>query len=122
MDIPGISRGAHQATKKALSFLRSLQRAELLLHFIDSTLSDPLGAKKEMDEELQAFDNKFSDKGFSPLSEKKRWIVFTKTDLLQNRESPDQITQIPRRVFTLSNRTGEGIRELAVALKKELSN
>ena len=122
MDIPGISRGAHKTTDKGLSFLRSLQRAELLLHFIDSDLSDSLGANREMEEELQAFDNKFSDEGFSPLSEKKRWIVFTKIDLLQNRELPDQITQIPQRVFSLSNRSGEGIRELALALKKELSN
>ena len=33
MDIPGLEKGASQSVFKGLSFLRSLQRAELLLHF-----------------------------------------------------------------------------------------
>ena len=123
MDIPGLSHGAHQTTRKGLSFLRSLQRAELLIHFIDSTVPDPLSMKKEMEAELGSFDKKFLEKEFSPLSEKKRWIVFTKIDLLQkNRTSLDQIGKIPFRSFLLSNKTGEGIKELSIAIRKELSN
>ena len=123
MDIPGISHGAHQTTKKGLSFLRSLQRAELLIHFIDSTVPDPLSAKKEMEEELKSFDRKFSEKEFSLLSEKKRWTVFTKTDLLQGGHTMlSQINKIPFRSFILSNKTGEGVRELTIAIRKEFSN
>lgn len=122
MDIPGISRGAHQKPEKGLSFLRSLQRASLLIHFIDSTIRDPMGVQKELEEELKAFDRKFSEKAFSPLSKKKRWIVFTKIDLLQNQTFRERVTKPPAGFFTLSNKTGEGIRELVSAIKKEFSS
>ncbi|MCY4512420.1 MAG: GTPase ObgE [Bdellovibrionales bacterium] len=122
MDIPGISRGSHQSIEKGLSFLRSLQRAKLLLHFVDSTSQDPLVAKQEIEEELEAFDKKFSDKEFSGLSKKKRWIVFTKIDLLQERSFLNQIDKNSFRIFILSNKSGEGVRELTVAIKKALSD
>lgn len=123
MDIPGLSHGAHQTAKKGLSFLRSLQRAELLIHFIDSTVPDLLNIKKEMESEMGSFDKKFSEKEFSPLCEKKRWIVFTKVDLLQSGHTIlNQVGKIPFRSFLLSNKTGEGIKELTIAIKKEFSN
>lgn len=122
MDIPGMAREAHQSAVKGLSFLRSLQRAELLLHFIDSTSEDPLAIEKEMEEELKSFDQKFSDKEFSALSEKERWVVFTKIDLLENQKALHQVKKSPFRIFALSNKSGKGIKELTVAIKKNLSN
>ena len=122
MDLPGISRGAHQKPEKGLTFLRSLQRAKLLIHFIDSTIRDPMGAQKELEEELKTFDRKFPEKTFSPLSKKKKLIVFTKIDLLKNQTFRERVAKIPFRGFTLSNKTGEGMRELFIAIKKELSN
>ena len=122
MDIPGISRGAHQKPEKGLSFLRSLQRARLLIHFIDSTIRDPLGTQRELEEELKAFDRKFSEKAFFPLSKKKRLVVFTKIDLLKNQTFRKRVTKPSTRLFTLSNKTGEGVRELVIAIKKELSD
>ena len=122
MDIPGIAKGAHQSFAKGLSFLRSLQRAELLLHFIDSTSQDPLATKREIEEELESFDKKFSDKEFSALREKKRWIVFTKIDLLPDQKFLNQVKKSSFRIFTLSNKSGKGIKELTVAIKKNLSD
>ena len=121
MDIPGISQGAHKEPERGLSFLRSLQRAVLLIHFIDSTAGDPLALQKELKKELTAFDKKFSEPAFSLLSEKKRLTVLTKIDLLKN--PMDVLRRFPEslRVFTLSNRTGEGIKELSAAIKRELS-
>ena len=121
MDIPGLSRGAHKEPEKGLSFLRSLQRAELLIHFIDGTAEDPLTIQREMEEELRAFDKKFSEPAFTPLSEKKRLTALTKIDLL---ESPAILRRTAGnlRFFTLSNKTGEGAKELSSAIKSTLSS
>ena len=116
MDIPGLSKGACEKPEKGLVFLRSLQRAELLIHFVDCSGADPQGEKEETEEELRAFDRKFPCSKFSPLNEKKKLIVFTKTDLYKKPPFWDSNS------FTLSNKTGEGVQELLCAIKKEISN
>ena len=57
MDIPGLAQGASENLTQGLSFLRSIQRAKILFHFLDSQ-KDFLTDLKEMNEELKKFDKK----------------------------------------------------------------
>ena len=117
MDLPGLSKGASQSSQKGLSFLRSLQRASLLIHFIDSSLKEALKAKEEIEKELKIFDKKFPETLFTPLSQKRILTVFTKIDLLKTKKFPYKKT---KDTFFLSNKTKIGLKELLVAIKKEL--
>ncbi|MCZ0932605.1 MAG: 50S ribosome-binding GTPase, partial [Oligoflexia bacterium] len=87
MDIPGLERGAGKNIFKGLSFLRSLQRAKLLLNFIDSCSDSPLEDLLEIDQELQAFDKKYSENYFQKLKQKPIFYVLTKTDKLSSKRA-----------------------------------
>ncbi len=115
MDIPGIEKGAHKSPARGLCFLRSIQRARVLLHFIDSKDPEPQKSRREIEEELKAFDKRFPWPG-GPLSAKKRFLVLSKID------RPGGASRLPGDlpVFRISSRTGEGLEALMAALKKEL--
>ena len=125
MDIPGLERGACKSAFKGLSFLRSLQRAEILLNFIDSCSENPLKDLLEIDQELKAFDKKYSEDYFQKLKEKPCFYVLTKTDALSSKKALSAvIKQITvrknQKIFTLSNKTKKGLKELLSILKKQM--
>jgi len=118
MDIPGLDKGASQG----FSFLRSLQRAKILLHFVEAQ-KDFLTDIKELSEELKAFDKKHSY--FEKLSHKKRFYILTKRDKLKKQEDlKAKMKKIKLKkqdkVFLISNKTKQGLAELVKALKREL--
>ena len=124
MDIPGLDRGASQSVAQGLSFLRNIQRAKILLHFLDSQ-EDFLKNLKEIEEELKKFDDKDTAGYFKKLSLKKRFYIITKTDQIQ-KEEPLQakIQKIKlkknEKLFLISNKTKKGLKECIEALKSEL--
>ena len=123
MDIPGLEKGASKSIFKGLSFLRSLQRADLLLHFIDSACERALEDKKEIEEEIKKFDKKCQDNHFIDLNKKKTFFVFSKRDQLENKTQYDALVKNLKlkpnqKVFFLSNKTKEGIKELCLAIEK----
>lgn len=123
MDIPGIEKGASESPSKGLSFLRSIQRAEALLHFIDSRSKNILVDKKEIEKELRAFDNKYNECYFPNLSQRKIFVVFTKVDELKNGYSFYQFIdklkiKTNQKIFCLSNKTKQGLEELVSAIRR----
>ncbi|MGM0634037.1 MAG: Obg family GTPase CgtA, partial [Pseudomonadota bacterium] len=80
-DIPGLIEGAADGAGLGFRFLKHLARTRLLLHVIDICPlddGDPLERADEIVAELHAF---------SPvLSEKPRWLVLNKADLLDEEE------------------------------------
>ena len=124
MDIPGLETGASKTPFKGLSFLRSLQRADILLHFIDSSVKNPLKDKKEIEAELKAFDKQQNTSYFKKLSQKKRFFILTKIDKIKNKERLNRLIKSfalkkNQKLFTLSNSTKEGLKFILLAIKKE---
>ena len=127
MDIPGLEKGASKSIFKGLSFLRSIQRAKLLLHFIDCVCDKPLEDKKEIEKELEAFDKKYNDGYFENLSKKKIFFILTKTDEIKNKtELKDILKKIKlkknQKVFPLSNKTKEGLKDILSSIAQEMEN
>ena len=126
MDIPGLEKGASKNIFKGLSFLRSLQRAKLLLHFIDSSSEKPLEDLLEIEEELKSFDKKYSESYFQKLSKKTCFYVLTKTDVLDSKKSLSSVLKKIKikknqKTFTLSNKSKKGLKELLSEIKKQVS-
>lgn len=121
MDIPGLEKGASKSIFKGLSFLRSIQRAKLLLHFIDSVCDAPLKDKEEIEEELKAFDKKHGESYFTGLSQKKMFFILTKTDKLKNKTQLNNLVKQfklknNQQIFPLSNKTKKGLKEILSAI------
>ncbi len=61
-DIPGLIEGAHLGTGLGHDFLRHIERTRVLLHLIDVTQDDPIGAYQTIQAELQAYGRGLSDR------------------------------------------------------------
>lgn len=127
MDIPGLEQGASKSVFKGLSFLRSVQRAHLFLHFIDSSSSYPLEDKQEIEAELKAFDQKHGESYFDPLHKKKTFFILSKTDKIKNKTELDQLAKKfkikkNQKIFPLSSTTKNGLKLVLSAIQKEIKN
>jgi GTP-binding protein len=83
-DIPGLIEGAAEGAGLGVQFLKHLQRTRLLLHLVDIAPMDetpPADAVRKLEQELVNFD--------SSLGEKTRWLVFTKTDVVEKAEAQE---------------------------------
>ncbi|WP_213990482.1 Obg family GTPase CgtA [Sodalis sp. dw_96] len=81
-DIPGLIEGAADGAGLGIRFLKHLERCRVLLHLIDLAPvdeSDPVENAKIIVKELERYSEK--------LSEKPRWLVFNKLDLLDADEA-----------------------------------
>ncbi len=123
MDIPGIEKGASQSEIKGLSFLRTVQRAEILLQFIDGSFQ-PLKDKEEMEMEFKAFDKSQTDNYFKPLSRKKIFFILSKTDQLKSSKLKKLMRLISlekdQKIFPLSNKSKLGLKAILQAIRKEV--
>ena len=107
-DIPGLIEGASEGVGLGHSFLRHVERSNILLHVLDvSGLEgrDPIEDFHKINEELA----KYSEK----LSKKKQLIVLNKIDLLQDEETLPRVTKYfadqDYEVFAVNALTGEGL-------------
>jgi GTPase len=82
-DIPGIIEGAADGAGLGITFLKHVQRTGLLWHIVDLAPFDetqkPVQQVRAIVKELAKFDPE--------LSNKPRWLVFNKTDLLDEKEA-----------------------------------
>ena len=94
-DLPGLIKGAAEGNGLGTRFLKHVQRTRLLLHLVDisSGAQDAPDAVHTIEKELTAFS--------AELAQRTRWLVCTKTDLLD------------------ANTLEERRRELAAALGRE---
>jgi len=90
-DIPGLIEGAADGTGLGIQFLKHLQRTRVLLQLVDlAPLDEEIDCAeqvRQLEHELRRFDE--------GLLQKPRWLIFTKTDLLQ----PDLAEQKAREVL-----------------------
>ena len=132
-DMPGLIEGAAEGAGLGHQFLRHLQRTRLLLHMVDLASlelgSDPVRDATIIVEELRKYD--------PSLFAKPRWLVLNKVDLIAESERDERVqafvdayvgkrrrsrkggTTGPR-VFVISALTGDGCRELTLAVMEFL--
>jgi GTPase len=61
-DIPGLVEGAHMGIGLGHDFLRHVERTRILLHLVDATSPDPIGAYKTIQAELAAYGRGLADR------------------------------------------------------------
>jgi len=121
-DVPGLIEGAAEGAGLGIQFLKHLQRTRLLLHLVDiapmNSDERPADAFRAIAGELE----KFSD----DLTEKPRWLVINKIDLLPLDARADALEALTRElgwegpVFLVSAETGEGTEALGQAVMQQL--
>ncbi len=121
-DVPGLIEGAAEGAGLGIQFLKHLQRTKLLLHLVDIAPvdpdADPVKGFRAIEQELVRFSKE--------LSEKPRWLVLNKTDLLTDedvgRVRRDLLGQLgwDGPVFETSAVSGDGTENLGQALMREL--
>ena len=121
-DVPGLIEGAAEGAGLGIQFLKHLQRTKLLLHLVDIAPidpdADPANGFRAIEQELVRFSKE--------LSEKPRWLVLNKTDLLTDedvgRVRKDLLAQLRwgGPVFETSAVSGDGTEKLGQALMREL--
>lgn len=89
-DVPGLIEGAADGTGLGIHFLKHLQRTRLLLQLVDlAPLDHEINCAeqvRQLEIELEKFD--------ADLMNKPRWLIFTKSDLLQPEEAEQKAAAI----------------------------
>jgi GTP-binding protein len=121
-DIPGLIEGAAEGAGLGIKFLRHLQRTRVLLHLVDIAPldpdADPVKDARAIVGELKAFSK--------DLTEKPRWLVLNKIDLLPAGEANQRCREIVRRLrwkgptFRISGATGAGTKDLMQAVMRHI--
>lgn len=120
-DVPGLIEGAAEGAGLGVQFLKHLQRTRLLLHLVDIAPLDevpPVDAIRKLEQELVNFD--------SSLGDKPRWLVFTKTDLLEKEEAEEIARQVVKDLdwdapwFMISSVAQTGTDELVQSVGRAL--
>ncbi|MBX3212288.1 MAG: GTPase ObgE [Labilithrix sp.] len=116
-DIPGLIPGAAEGAGLGHRFLKHVERTRALLHLVTLDFDegrDPVADYDALMTELERFDPE--------LAERPQIVAMTKSDLPEVREAYEQVrARFAKRDITLhlvSAATGEGVRELSIALYK----
>src|SRR5256886_998247 len=109
-DVPGLIEGASEGVGLGHEFLAHLERANLLLHVIDSAEDDAAERFATIDRELAAYG--------AGLETRSQAIVLNKIDLRADLPTFDVEDDRILRVFRISCATGEGEEELRRALSE----
>jgi GTP-binding protein len=111
-DIPGLIENAHQGAGLGTRFLGHIERCRVLLHLIDASQEDVIGAYNTIRHELVAY--------LSDLAEKPEVIVLNKSDILSEDEITEKKNQlelaIGKPVFVCSAATRHNTKEILESL------
>ena len=111
-DIPGLIEGAHEGAGLGTRFLGHVERCRVLLHLVDVTQEDPLGAYRTVREELEAYG--------ADLSDKPEILALNKCDALDDREAEAIAQQFAEEIgvtpHLISGVSGRGVKPLLRAL------
>lgn len=107
-DIPGLIEGAHEGVGLGHEFLRHIERTLVLLHLVDGSGDDPLGAFEQVNHELEEYD--------PDLLNKPQLVVLSKMDQPEAQERrPELERELAARGYEslpISSATGEGVDRL----------
>ncbi len=114
-DIPGLIEGASSGKGLGHKFLKHVTKTKMLLHLVSLEENDPILSYSTISKELSNFDKS--------LTEREEWIILTKKDLISQDKLDAVLTDIDifkKRVFVVSIKTGEGVKNLRDELVKRL--
>lgn len=114
-DIPGLIEGAAAGKGLGHTFLRHISRTKMLLHVVSLESEDPVKDYYTIRDELSSYDKS--------LLEKEEWIIFSKKDLVNKDKIDDTLRKLDindKRVFVLSTKDSEGVKELSDSLVERL--
>eukprot|EP00879_Flechtneria_rotunda_P001326 GHRR01001476.1.p1 GENE.GHRR01001476.1~~GHRR01001476.1.p1 ORF type:complete len:621 (+),score=182.90 GHRR01001476.1:200-2062(+) len=120
-DVPGLLEGAHEGHGLGHAFLRHISRCRVLVHLLDGTSPDPIGDYKAIQLELELFN--------PALLEKPQVIAYNKVDLPDSRDYWELVQEYlrdeegiaPDHSLPISAITGRGVRNLVLAVRRELA-
>lgn len=104
-DIPGIIEGAHEGHGLGTRFLGHVERTAILLHLIDSTQDDVVGAYNTIRNELELYGEGLTDKA--------EIIGLNKSDAVD----PDELAE---KVKALQDATGKDVHILSAATQQNV--
>jgi len=111
-DIPGLIEGAHEGAGLGDRFLGHVERCAALLHLIDGTQEDVVGAYDTIQNELSAYGG--------GLAEKQQVVALNKSDAMSAEEIEARRQALEARhghhVHVISGVTGDGVTILSRAL------
>jgi len=115
-DIPGLIEGAHEGAGLGIRFLRHVERTRVLIHLLDGAAPDPLKDFDSINAELDFFSAR--------LAAKAQVVALNKMDLPQAQDLWPTVQATMRKrglpVYGLSAATGQGTRELLLAVWQKL--
>lgn len=115
-DMPGLIEDAHKGVGLGLRFLRHIERTQLLLHFVDSSLEESMVDRyKAIRKELSAYSEKVADK--------QEIVVATKADsaIKENLEEFKKFIETgENKFFVISSLSKDGVSELLKCVEKDL--
>ncbi len=111
-DIPGLIEGAHDGAGLGDRFLGHVERCGVLLHLVDATQDDVVGAWRTVRAELDAYGHGLEDKP--------EIVALSKIDAVDPAELKTKATKLKRAAkrapLLLSAASGAGVREALFAL------
>jgi GTPase len=115
-DIPGLIEGAAEGAGIGDRFLGHVERTGLLLHLVDASGEDAVGAWRVVRDELEGYG--------AGLSDKSEIIALTKSDLLDGKQRTKVVKALEKatgtRVFPISAPLEEGLEPLLDAVIERL--
>jgi GTP-binding protein len=115
-DLPGLIEGASEGSGLGHRFLGHAERCAVILHLIDGTQGDVVGAYRAIRAELEAYGH--------GLAEKPEIVGLNKMDAIPRDEVPKLRRKLARAskgtVLPLSGVTGQGVPEVTAALMKTI--
>ncbi len=113
-DIPGLIEGAHEGQGLGTRFLGHVERTSVLLHIIDCTQDDLIGAYKTIRHELKEYG--------ANLEDRHEIIALNKADALGEELARDQAKELEKalgkKVYLMSAVSGENTKEILFELAK----
>lgn len=107
-DIPGLIEGAHEGAGIGDRFLGHIERCALLVHLVDATGEDPVGAYQTVQGELEAYG--------AGLTDKPHIIALNKCDAADPEAFEALRTELAeltgKEIYALSGVSGEGLKPL----------
>ncbi|WP_237152835.1 GTPase ObgE [Oryzibacter oryziterrae] len=116
-DIPGLIEGAHEGIGLGDRFLGHVERCGVLLHLVDASQEDVVGAWRTVRGELEAYDE--------VLGEKTEIIALSKCELVPDDELKKKMQKLKRAAkatpLLLSAVTGKGVEDVLRAMWHTIS-
>ncbi|MBI4031092.1 MAG: 50S ribosome-binding GTPase, partial [Proteobacteria bacterium] len=116
-DIPGLIEGAHEGHGLGTKFLGHVERTAVLLHLIDATQNDIVGAYKTIQQELEEYGRELADKP--------EIIALNKCDAIGPELAAEQAKTlkkaIKKDVLAVSAVSGEGVEKVLFTLVAEIN-